>query len=236
MSTPIQSPTNTQSKTTNNQIECIKLKVYHYPLNKYAIVYDVEDDELVRVPRNAFYFTPRVLRPGTFSCKGVTEQGLAVTVRFIEQILEKVIENDDVIAEINFVYYLFDDIEQEKAKLKSVIEKTFNKKVYETKETLRFTTTVKNFEELKKLYETLDSIVKNNVKHPEDIKTLIHFPAPLVIYIPKDEIKRLYDELLKTDSLLNSETAEMLFGREFAEIVRNHNRAVRAKRCKKHNT
>lgn len=65
--------------------------------------------------------------------------------------------------------------------------------------------------------------------HCDDITVWFRLD-PVAVKIDPERFKELFEMLMATDAQLNVETARRLFGREFAERVKQHNQMVRASR------
>jgi hypothetical protein len=102
-----------------------------------------------------------------------------------------------------------------------------------------FVTKVSNFEELRKLYEQLRRsissiggeamIVMTFVKPEKRGVRTIYLDEPIVIPLSVEEFMKLFEEMMSYDVELNSETARKLFGKGFAEMVKQHNKEVRVR-------
>jgi hypothetical protein len=201
--------------TSNKQIDYVKLKIYHYPIeitNHYVDYYG----EHYHV--HGFYFEPRVFKAGTLSVAGVTEEGLRKVIPFVYEKLANVSINAEVKVQASFVT---------ETPLKVIGEDI----VVKVNSEFKFRKFVTNFAELKELYNKLYSAIK--MLYNAEPKITIIFDPPLVIPVPKEEVRKLYEILMQTDSQLNCETARKLFDKEFANLVSQHNREVRQKRQQK---
>jgi len=184
-------------------IQNVMLKLYHYPLDVDVRYFDGYEYRRI----HAFYFKPRIFSAGRLAIPGVTASGLRKAMEFVERKLESADVTAEVIASI-----------------------TIGGRCCEVAWAPGTWKTIK-VSEVRNLYNELYTTIK--LMYNAEPSIMIMFKCPVKILLSKEEVRRLYEELLKTDSLLNCETAKALFGKEFAEIVSQHNREVRQKRQQK---
>jgi len=128
-------------------------------------------------------------------------------------------------------------------KINKYVERKLAEELSETyiNVSLTFTTKVNNFIELTEILKLLNMLVKlitNPVTDPEIVAKFVkpsngvYRESHITIPITAEEFKQLFEEMMRYDVELNSETAK-LFGKEFAESVRKHNKEVRSKKSEK---
>jgi hypothetical protein len=93
-----------------------------------------------------------------------------------------------------------------------------------------FTRTLRGVDEMRRLYSEITEYAGRKYGCKRADVTLVFPLRPVEIPIAPWVMREFFELLMTTDALLNVKTAEVLFGRDFAERVKRHNQEVRASR------
>jgi hypothetical protein len=155
--------------------------------------------------------------PPLFKAGGVTPEAIRLLAPRLEEMLDRVIKARGEVA-VRVRIECVDEVKDE------VLGLVFmNLDVW-------FTRRVRGVDEMRRLHREVTEHAKRKYGCGRVDVTLVFPLRPVEIEVDLWVMRDLFELMMTTDALLNVRSAGMLFGKEFAERVSQHNREVRALR------
>jgi hypothetical protein len=160
----------------------------------------------------SFHFHPRLFKAG-----GATPEAIRMLTPQLEELLDRAIRSRGEVS-VRARIVCVESVEDELLGSMYV-----NLDIWLTRK-------VRSVEELRRLYGQLTEHAERKYGCRQADVTLVFPLRPVEISLTSRMMREFFELLMTTDALLNVRTAKALFGREFAERVRQHNQEVRTSR------